>query len=220
MIRRVECLRWRSRLSCPALAVGVAVAVVVVTAALAAPSAIRIVNSASAAEVPAGDLWSRIAGGGYLLLIRHASTEPGFGDPPQFRIGDCSTQRNLSPQGRDESRRLGEAFRRHRVPVSEVRSSPWCRCQETAELAFGKAQVWNELASLHFDASREAEQQRAVVDAALAHARRPAGEGNLILVTHNFNIRSLLGVSPSQAEVIVARVDDGRLVLVGRIPPP
>lgn len=170
-------------------------------------------------QAQAGALWQQISAGGYVLLIRHASTEPGFGDPPEFRLGDCATQRNLSAAGRAESRRLGEAFRRHRVPVAEVRTSPWCRCVDTAMLAFGEATAWDALASLYNDASEEAARRQAVIDEARKFIARDAA-GNLVLVTHNFNIRSLVGVSPAQAEAIVTRVTADGLELVGRLPPP
>lgn len=161
-------------------------------------------------------LWRQIADGGYVLLIRHAATEPGTGDPPQFALDDCSTQRNLSQAGREEAARLGEAFRARRIPVGEVRASPWCRCLDTARLAFGRAEKWDALKSLFNDASRAQAQRREVT----AYAQRAPRHSNLVLVTHNFNIRELVGVSPSQAEVVVAKSEGGALRLVGRIPPP
>src|SRR5262245_646254 len=80
-------------------------------------------------------LWKLLRGGGQVLLIRHASTTPGVGDPEGFKLEDCATQRNLSEQGRAEARRLGEAVRRNRIPIERVASSPWCRCLDTAQLA-------------------------------------------------------------------------------------
>lgn len=165
------------------------------------------------------DLWQQIAGGGHVLLIRHAATVSGFGDPPGFTLDDCATQRNLSEAGREEARRLGAEFRRRHVDIGEVRSSPWCRCRETATLAFGAAADWAPLASLYND-SRAEEARRQAVLAHVASYFASGRRGNLVLVTHNFNIRSLVGVSPAQAEVIVARWRDGRLERVGRIPPP
>ena len=88
-------------------------------------------------------LWARIAQGGYVLLIRHAATEAGTGDPSGFRIGDCATQRNLSAAGREEARRLGETFRAHGVPVAEVRSSPWCRRRAKPSSPASPAASWN-----------------------------------------------------------------------------
>ncbi|PWB39407.1 MAG: histidine phosphatase family protein [Rhodocyclales bacterium] len=160
-------------------------------------------------------LWAKLKAGGNVLLIRHAATEPGLGDPPNFFLGDCRTQRNLSDAGREEARRVGRALKWRAVAVSEVRASQWCRTLETAELAFGHPPVpWEALNSLHKDPDREAERTRAV--AALVATVRPPQ--NVALVTHNFNIRALTGISPSTAEIIVVRGEGGKVVVVGRLP--
>src|SRR4030095_3712611 len=72
--------------------------------------------------------------GGHVALIRHGNAPPGYGDPPGFKIDDCTTQRNLDDRGRAQARALGAAFRQHGVRVGKVLASPWCRCLETAEL--------------------------------------------------------------------------------------
>ena len=69
----------------------------------------------------------------YVVLLRHAIA-PGTGDPANFQLNDCSTQRNLSEAGRQQAREIGEAFRDRNIPVTKVLSSQWCRCLETAEL--------------------------------------------------------------------------------------
>lgn len=160
-------------------------------------------------------LWAKLKAGGNVLLIRHAATEPGLGDPPNFFLGDCRTQRNLSDAGREEARRVGRALKWRAVAVSEVRASQWCRTLETAELAFGHPPVpWEALNSLHKDPDREAERTRAVA-ALIATVRPPQ---NVALVTHNFNIRALTGISPSTAEIVVVRGEGGKVVVVGRLP--
>ncbi|MEZ5616171.1 MAG: histidine phosphatase family protein [Rhodocyclaceae bacterium] len=160
-------------------------------------------------------LWAKLKAGGNVLLIRHAATEPGLGDPPNFFPGDCKTQRNLSEAGREEARRLGRTLKWRAVAVSEVRASRWCRTLETAELAFGHPPVpWEALDSLYKDPDREAERSRAVA-ALIATVRPPQ---NVALVTHNFNIRALTGISPSTAEIIVVRGEGGKVVVVGRLP--
>ena len=92
--------------------------------------------SPAGAEDP---VWDALRGGGLVMLIRHAATEPGLGDPPGFRVEDCATQRNLSEAGRAEARLIGAAFRHRGIPVHRVLSSRWCRCLETGRLAFGRA---------------------------------------------------------------------------------
>lgn len=162
-------------------------------------------------------LWAKLKAGGNVVLIRHASTEAGLGDPPGFKLGDCATQRNLSEAGRDEARRLGRQFKFRAINFTTARSSQWCRCQETARLAFGEEpEPWPVLNSLHADASGEA----ALVKEVNALAAKVKPPYNAVLVTHNFNIRALTGISPKEAEVIIARSRGGKLEVVGRIPLP
>ncbi len=160
-------------------------------------------------------VWAKLKAGGNVLLIRHASTESGLGDPPNFLLGDCRTQRNLSDAGREEARRVGRTLKWRAVAVSELRSSRWCRTLETAELAFGHPAVpWEALDSLYKDPEREAERTRTVTE--LVNTVRPPQ--NVALVTHNFNIRALTGISPSTAEIVVVRSEGGKVVVVGRLP--
>src|SRR6266702_610012 len=82
-------------------------------------------------------LWSLLKSGGKVVLMRHAVTTPGAGDPEGMVLNDCSTQRNLTDEGRAHARRVGETVRARGVSVTQILSSPWCRCLETARLAFG-----------------------------------------------------------------------------------
>lgn len=86
--------------------------------------------------------------GGVVVVFRHALA-PGTFDPPGMRLGDCSTQRNLSDAVRTQARRVGEWFRERQLQPAAVRSSPWCRCMDSATLAFGAAQAWAALGSPH-----------------------------------------------------------------------
>jgi broad specificity phosphatase PhoE len=145
------------------------------------------------------NLWQRLAAGGQVVLMRHAATTTGLGDPPGFELDDCATQRNLSDAGREQARRIGEKLRRRNVPIGAVRSSRWCRCLDTARLAFGDGEPWPVLDSLYERASQRAAQTEAlrrVVANAPAH-------GNLILVTHQANIVALTGMGLGPGEMIV-----------------
>lgn len=161
-------------------------------------------------------LWEALRAGGQVVLMRHAQTVPGFGDPDGFRVNDCATQRNLSEEGRQQARRLGEALRRRGVRIGEVLSSPWCRAIDTARLAFGRAEIWPELSSMHYDRSREAAQNDAVRRRIAAHH----GPDNLFLVGHSANVISLTGVSLSSGGIVVVAPGgpDGFRVL-GRLEP-
>ena len=161
-------------------------------------------------------VWEALRGGGKIVLLRHASTEPGLGDPPGFRLDDCATQRNLSEAGRAEARRIGAAFVRRAVPVARVLSSRWCRCVETARLAFGRVEPWSPLDSFFDDRSREPQQTRAVLTLIAA----PFTGGNLILVTHQVNITALTGIVPAMGEMVVLSPEPGgKFRIVGRLGP-
>ena len=109
----------------------------------------------SSAPAANGDaLWDLLRGGGQVVLMRHASTEGGIGDPAGFRLDDCRTQRNLSTAGREEARRLGHAFKSRNIPLGRVLSSRWCRCLDSARLAFGTVEPWEPLDSFFNDRVR------------------------------------------------------------------
>lgn len=159
--------------------------------------------------------------GGLVVLIRHTATEPGLGDPPDFRLDDCSTQRNLSDAGRAQARQLGAWFVAQDIPVGEVRTSQWCRCVDTAQLAFGgrhSITPWTAINSFFGNRGTEPEATRT----ALASLATPV-EGNRVWVTHQVNITALTGVFPSMGEMVIARpvkrAGGDALEPVGRIAP-
>jgi phosphohistidine phosphatase SixA len=151
--------------------------------------------TAAQAESPA---WEALKAGGHVALIRHADA-PGGGDPPNFVLDDCSTQRNLSAGGKAQAGRLGAAFRTNGVSVDQVLTSGWCRCIETATIAFGTAEVWPPLHSFFRDAGTEAAQTAEVRTRIAAWD----GPGTLVLVTHQVNITALTDIFPAAGEVIV-----------------
>lgn len=160
-------------------------------------------------------LWSQLRSGGFVIFIRHGLTDPGVGDPAGFKLGDCKTERNLNAAGRAEAKRLGEAFRREKIPVAQVLSSEWCRCRDTAQLAFGTYETWPALNNLFGRPENADTQRRAMIE----RASRFRGPGNLVLVSHGSTIVSVAGVSPATAEMVVMRpAGPGKLELVGRIP--
>lgn len=179
-----------------------------------AACALLLAVAAAASAVADEALWRRLRGGGHVVMIRHGSTDAGVGDPPGFRPGDCRTQRNLNEAGRDEARRIGEAFRTHGVAVGAVLSSEWCRCLDTARLAFGRAEPWAPLNSVFERADLETRTTPAVKTRVAA---LPAGP-NVVMVTHNVNIRAVTGVSTAPGEMVVLAPDGrGGFAVVGRL---
>ena len=170
-------------------------------------------NSDTANTGNPGTLWQQLKSGGHVLLIRHAITDPGVGDPPGFDLGNCATQRNLSAAGREEARRLGSALQQLGIPVAAVRSSRWCRCLDTARLAFGRADPWPALDNT-FETPGRRPQQMNEIRRSLA---QPVSGGNLVLVTHGVNILALTGISPAENEIVAVRTGDkGRFTVIGR----
>jgi broad specificity phosphatase PhoE len=160
-------------------------------------------------------LWKRLAAGGHVVVMRHAATTPGVGDPPGFRPGDCATQRNLSPAGRADAKAIGAAFHRHAVPVGRVLTSRWCRCVDTAELAFGRAEPAEMVDSIWQESDAVRERRVAAVRRYAAAYSEP---GNLVLVTHDVNVRALTGESLAQGEMVVAKAkQDGGLEVIGTL---
>ena len=163
------------------------------------------------------ELWDLLRGGGQVVLMRHPLTDPGFGDPAGFRLEDCSTQRNLAEQGRSHAKRIGEAFRLHRIPVERVLTSPWCRCVEAASLAFGKADIEPALSNLF---GRSESRQKQVEElAALAGTRRRGG--NVVMVTHGSTILALTKIPVNMGEIMVLTPQgEGRFAVAGRFSVP
>jgi len=135
--------------------------------------------------------------GGVVVVFRHADA-PGTFDPPGFRLEDCSTQRNLGAQGREQARQIGEWFAQRGLKPHHVRSSPWCRCQDTARLAFGAAEVWPALGSPVAASPEETALRASQWLQALqaAHRRRPGFE---VWVTHQFVMSAMTGRSAASA---------------------
>ena len=150
--------------------------------------------------------WARLRAGGLVLLMRHAATADGLGDPPGFRLGDCATQRNLSEAGRAQARHVGERLRDQRVPIANVYASPWCRCRETAELAFGVSEPWDPLASVFDMPDREPEFTERVRKRIASYVRKPP-RGNVVMVTHNVNIAAITKLSVGPAEIVIVKPD-------------
>lgn len=157
--------------------------------------------------------WAALARPGTHAIMRHALA-PGTGDPANFRIGDCVTQRNLDERGREQARAIGRAIRDAGVPVTRVLASQWCRAAETARL-LDVAPVHEEPALNSFFGDRQDEPaQTARVREILAAAR----DEKLVLVTHQVNITALTGIFPGSGEVLVISLaEDGTVRVQDRI---
>lgn len=164
--------------------------------------------------------WAALAEPGTIAILRHAQA-PGVGDPKNFKLDDCSTQRNLSEDGRRQARTLGDAFRAHGIAQAKVYSSPWCRCLETARLlGLGSVATLPALENLYGRPERTEPQMQAL-RAFLKDIAPHVAKTKFVLVTHNVVIAALVGESTGSADVMVLRLaGDGTPTVAGRIRPP
>ena len=167
----------------------------------------------SVSPAQAESVWDALRLPGSVLVVRH-SYAPGAFDPPDAKLEDCSTQRNLDENGRAQAQRIGEAFRKNAIEVGKVLSSPRCRCLETARLAFGRAEPWAVLQGALNDTElrrrRLAETQKTID----AHHTGPP----LVLVTHGSVVTDLTGRNIRMGEfVVLRRGPDGTRAVAGQL---
>jgi len=163
-------------------------------------------------------IWAKLKEGDRVILMRHAATFGGAGDPEGFRLEDCATQRNLTEKGRADAKATGEQMRLQKIPVGKILTSQWCRCRDTATLmAAGPVEV----AETFNNAFNLRERIDELTKGARAVIAGWKGPGVLIVVTHGANILPLTGFQPAEGEMIVVESDpapDGKLRVIGRIP--
>ena len=151
---------------------------------------------------------------GVVFLLRHALA-PGMGDPKNFNVNDCKTQRLLSEAGRVQASMIGNNFRRNGFKYALVKSSQWCRCKETAELLkLGPVEEMDFLNSF-FETPEDEKGQTALLREWLF---KQTATSRLVLVTHQVNITALTGVVPSSGELVVIKLKKPSIIeVVGSI---
>ena len=147
------------------------------------------------------DLSTELKKGGKLIFIRHAYA-PGGGDPENFDINNCNTQRNLSEEGRGQAKKIGKFFKEKNIPIFKVFSSEWCRCKETAELAFTNFETKKFLNS--FFSARFAKNRNKQILDLKKYVKKFKGNKNLIFVTHYVVIAEALDYAPSSGEIVIS----------------
>ena len=146
-------------------------------------------------------LINQLEEGGKLIFIRHAYA-PGSGDPDNFNLNDCSTQRNLSKEGQRQAKYIGEFFRNNKVKIDKVLSSEWCRCKETAKIAFEDFSTNSFLNS--FYSPKYVKNKEKQVEALNNYVKKFKSDKNLIFVTHYVLISEVLNYGPSSGEIVVS----------------
>jgi virginiamycin B lyase len=186
---------------------------------LAGVGAAALLAAAGASAREPSGLVARLADGGYVLVFRHAATDFSRLDADRIVIGDCRTQRNLSPAGRADATAIGAGARRTGVRVGRVLASPFCRTLETARLAFGRVRVHRALFNT-VTAERNAVWRRQIRSARALFARRPAPGTVDVLVTHGSVVADVTGRTLGEGEALALRPrGGGRFTVVGTIAP-
>ena len=151
--------------------------------------------------ISANDLQNILSDDGKIIFIRHAYA-PGGGDPEGFDLSNCASQRNLNSEGIAQSKRIGNFFKENNIKIDKVLSSEWCRCKETALIAFNKSENKNFLNS--FFSSKFAKNKDLQIKNLRKFIKDFDGDENLIFVTHYVVISGLLNYSSSSGEIVVS----------------
>ena len=156
-------------------------------------------------------LINQLKEGGKLIFIRHAYA-PGSGDPDNFNLNDCSTQRNLSKEGKKQAKNIGKFFKNKKLKVDKVLSSEWCRCKETAVIAFSDYKTESFLNSFFSDKFRKNKDLQ--IKNLKSYIDKWDKKKNLIFVTHYVVILEILDYAPSSGEIVIS---DTNFKLIGSI---
>lgn len=175
---------------------------------------IALLSVVSAALADDTKLWAAIKNGEAFAIMRHALA-PGTGDPQNFSVTDCATQRNLSKQGREQARMIGRRFIAQGIAAAEIYSSEWCRCKDTAELLkLGAVKSLPPLNSFFETYERRDAQTRELKKWLIAHKTSKP----LVLVSHQVSIFALTGTPTSSGETVVARINEaGDVTVLGTL---
>ena len=157
------------------------------------------------------NLINQLEDGKKLIFIRHAYA-PGNGDPDNFNLDDCFTQRNLSDDGRKQAQIIGEFFAKNKIEIDEVISSEWCRCKETAKIAFKNFSTNSFLNS--FYSSKFSKNKDKQIKELNSYIKNLKSKKNLIFVTHYVLISEVLDYGPSSGEIVVS---DRNFNIIGSI---
>jgi phosphohistidine phosphatase SixA len=156
--------------------------------------------------VAQSDLASKLKDGSHILLMRHADA-PGYGDPQNYQISQCSTQRNLGDLGRKQAKNTGDWLSNQGIEKAKVYSSPWCRCIDTAAL-LNKGAVKKEAAlGSFFDDMSQAKRQTDELVKLIAVERKQNPNMPIIMVTHHVNIQSYVGMVVNSGDMVLVKVD-------------
>ena len=157
------------------------------------------------------DLQRVLNEGGKLIFIRHGHA-PGSGDPDNFDISNCASQRNLNKAGIEQAKTIGNFFLKNHIKTNIVLSSEWCRCKQTAKYAFKNYETKNFLNS--FYDKKFLNNKKKQIKELKNYIKNSKKEKNIVFVTHYVVVAELLNIFPEPGEVIIT---DKNLIIINRI---
>jgi phosphohistidine phosphatase SixA len=179
---------------------------------------IFLISGFGIAQQAMASLADDLQDGQHVLLMRHADA-PGYGDPTGYVIGQCSTQRNLGDYGKRQAKIIGAWLTSHGIQKSDVFSSPWCRCLDTANLLNkGPIKIETSLGSFFDDMSLEKKQTRAL-EGFIKNELAKQSKAPLILVTHHVNIQAYTGKAVGVGDMVLVKVSENGKHLSHKIYP-
>lgn len=162
------------------------------------------------------ELVRALAAGGHVVLFRHDATVEDQVDATPVDLSDCATQRNLSAEGRQQAERIGRAFRAQGIEVDRVLVSPYCRCVEMGELAFGEVHISEVLAPEgRLAGSERGARIRELLDTP------PAAGRNTVLISHTAALLYSFGLeaNPEGIAHVFRPEETGRATYLGMVLP-
>lgn len=162
--------------------------------------------------------WSKLREGTAVAIMRHALA-PGYSDPAGFDKSDCSTQRNLSDQGRRQAKLIGKIFRKQQITDARLYSSQWCRCVDTAELLDLGPVIEMQALNSFFENRAAGPEQNSELQSILTKLLQP-GAKPVVMVSHQVNINALTGTGTSSGETLIIALEAGKVRVLARISAP
>lgn len=164
------------------------------------------------------DIWTALKQGGHVILVRHGAVDNlSRSTSPDADFEGCEGQYNLTDEGREQVKQLGNVLRKRKIPIGEVRASPLCRTRDTARIAFGAFQVWPMLEPLPESELEEWQQRIEAISRVIADHQ---GRKNLVLITHQPNIDALTLEVVDTATIVVVKPDGkGGFKVLRKLPP-
>ena len=147
-----------------------------------------------------------------VIFLRH-SWAPGFGDPENFKIDDCSTQRNLSDEGVLQARKIGKFFLKNQIQFSEILTSEWCRCKDTIkEMNIGDWETFSGLNSFFQNFSK-----KKVLSLLHDKLNNVKNDEIILLVTHQVVISEITNISPPSGGMVIYNTKNKKVKLIKNI---